>query len=149
MVNTSVDSIDVSKGVVRGVNAAGNDIPAEMVIIAIGVRPNIELAVAAEIKTGRGIIINEFQQTSQPNIYAAGDVAETIDNVTGELTVPAIWPIAVEQGRIAASNMTGQKALYDGTVTMNAVEIDGIPLISIGDIERRRPGRRYSAYAVS
>jgi NAD(P)H-nitrite reductase large subunit len=139
LVNTSVDGIVAKNGVVSGVNAGGRTIPAEIVIMAIGVKPNMELAVAAGVKTGRGVTVNEFQQTSDPDIYAAGDVAETIDSLTGDLTVPAIWPVAVEQGRIAAANMAGYKELYDGTVAMNAVEIGGMPLVSIGDIEGR-PG---------
>jgi nitrite reductase (NADH) large subunit len=137
LVNTSVEKIAADKGVVSGVNAGGRIIPAEMVIMAIGVRPNMELAVAAGIKTGRGVTVNEFQQTSDQDIYAAGDVAETVDSLTGDLTIPAIWPVAVEQGRIAASNMAGYKETYDGTVAMNAVEIGGMPLVSIGDIEGR------------
>jgi nitrite reductase (NADH) large subunit len=139
LVNTGVDGIAVSNGVVSGVNTAGNVIPADLVIMAIGVKPSMELAVAAGLNTGRGITVNEFQQTSQIDIYAAGDVAEIVDSLTGELTIPALWPVAVEQGRIAASNMIGQKELYDGTMAMNAVEIGGMPLISIGDIEGR-PG---------
>lgn len=135
LVNTSVDGIVASNGAVSSVNAAGCVIPAEMVIMAIGVMPNMELAAVAGIKTGRGITVNECQQTSQPDIYAAGDVAETVDSLTGYLTVPAIWPVAAEQGRIAASNMAGHKKLYDYMAVMNAVEIGGMPLVSIGDID--------------
>ena len=137
LVDTGVDAIVADHGVVGGVNAGGRVIPADLVIMAIGVKANMALAVAAGIETGRGIIVNEFQQTSDPDIYAAGDVAETVDPLTGERTIPAIWPVAVEQGRIAASNMAGSRAAYDGTVAMNAVEIAGMPLVSIGDIEGR------------
>jgi nitrite reductase (NADH) large subunit len=133
--NTCVEGILVSQGAVSGVNTSTGTIPAELVIMAIGVKPNVELAAAAGIKTGRGITVDEYQQTSAPDIYAAGDSAETIDSLTGNVTVPAIWPVAVEQGRIAASNMAGQKKMYDGMAAMNAVEIGGLPLVSIGDIE--------------
>ncbi len=135
LVNTTVEGIAVSQGAVSGVRLAGGVLPAEMVVMAIGVKPNKELAAATGIKTGRGIIVNEFQETSIPDMYAAGDAAEVLDPLTGELTVPAIWPVAVEQGRIAASNMAGFKETYDGTAAMNAVEIGGMPLVSIGDIE--------------
>lgn len=137
LVNTGVDAIVADNGVVSGVNAGGRVIPADMVIMAIGVKPNIALAVAAGIETGRGITVNEFQQTSDPDIYAAGDAAETIDPLSGDRTIPAIWPVAVEQGRIAASNMAGYRAACDGMVAMNAVEVAGMPLVSIGDIEGR------------
>lgn len=151
-VNTGVDGITAANGMVHGVEVGGGVTPADMVIMAIGVKPNIGLAVAAGISTGHGITVDEFQQTSVPDIYAAGDAAETIDNMTGKLTVPAIWPVAVEQGRTAAYNMAGQKKAYNGRiVAMNAVEIAGMPLVSLGDIEGQ-PGddilvaHRHDAY---
>jgi nitrite reductase (NADH) large subunit len=119
------------------VNAGGRVLPADMVVMAVGVKPNMELAVAAGIETGRGIIVDEFQGTSDPDVYAAGNVAETVDPLTGDRTIPATWPVAVAQGRIAASNMAGVRATYDGMVAMNALEIGGMPLVSIGDIEGR------------
>jgi NAD(P)H-nitrite reductase large subunit len=119
--------------------------------MAVGVKPNMELAVAAGIETGRGITVDEFQGTSDPDVYAAGDAAETLDPLTGDRTIPAIWPVAVAQGRIAASGMAGGRATYDGMVAMNAVEIGGMPLVSIGDIEGRTgdevlAARRNGAY---
>jgi nitrite reductase (NADH) large subunit len=135
LVDTGVDGIVADNGAVSGVNAGGRLIPADMVIMAIGVKPNITLAAAAGIETGRGITVNEFQQTSDPDIYAAGDAAEMIDPLTGDRSIPAIWPVAVEQGRIAASNMAGYRAACDGMVAMNAVEVAGMPIVSIGDIE--------------
>ena len=137
LVGTGVDAITADRGAVGGVNAGGRVLPAEMVVMAIGVKPNMELAVAAGIETGRGITVDEFQGTSDPDVYAAGDAAETVDPLTGDRTIPATWPVAVAQGRIAASNMAGGRAIYDGMVAMNAVEIGGMPLVSIGDIEGR------------
>ncbi len=137
LVGTGVDAIAADRGAASGVNAGGRVLPAEMVVMAIGVKPNMGIAVAAGIETGRGIIVDAFQVTSDPDIYAAGDVAETVDPLTGDRTIPAIWPAAVAQGRTAASNMAGGRATYDGMVAMNAVEIGGMPLVSIGDIEGR------------
>jgi len=151
-VNTDVDSIIAANGVVNGVDVAGSVLPADMVIMAVGVKPNIGLAVAANIRSGHGITVDELQQTSVSDIYAAGDAAETIDSLTGTLSVPAIWPVAVEQGRTAAYNMAGQKKTYNGKiVAMNAVDVAGIPLVSLGDIEGQ-PGddiliaHRHDAY---
>jgi NAD(P)H-nitrite reductase large subunit len=137
LVGTGVDAIAADRGAVSGVNAGGRVLAAEMVVMAIGVKPNMKLAVAAGIETGRGIIVDAFQRTSDPDVYAAGDAAETMDPLTGDRTIHAIWPAAVVQGRIAASNMAGVRAAYDGMVAMNAVEIGGMPLVSIGDIEGR------------
>ena len=137
LVGTGVDAITADRGAVSGVNAGGRVLPAGVVVMAIGVKPNMGIAVAAGIETGRGIIVDAFQGTSDPDIYAAGDVAETVDPLTGDRTIPAIWPVAVAQGRVAASNMAGVRATYDGMTAMNAVEIGGMPLVSIGDIEGR------------
>lgn len=137
LVGTGVDAIAMDRGTVSGVNAGGRVLPTDLVVMAVGVKSNMELAVAAGIETGRGIIVDEFQGTSDPDVYAAGDAAETVDPLTGDRTIPATWPVAVAQGRIAASNMAGGRATYDGLAAMNAVEIGGMPLVSIGDIEGR------------
>jgi NAD(P)H-nitrite reductase large subunit len=139
MVNTAVENIIVTDGAVNGIKLEGGMLLTEMVIMSVGVKPNTELAVAAGVATQRGITVNEFQQTSHQDIYAAGDCAEAVDNLTGSLTIPATWPVAVEQGRIAGHNMAGCKALYGGSVAMNSVEIAGTPLVSVGDIEGK-PG---------
>jgi nitrite reductase (NADH) large subunit len=151
LVGTGVNAIVADRGAVSGVSAGGRVLPAEMAVMAIGVKPNMELAVAAGIETGRGITVDEFQRTSDPDVYAAGNVSETVDPLTGDRTIPATWPVAVSQGRIAASNMAGGRATYDGMVAMNAVEIGGMPLVSIGDIEGRTgdevlAARRNGAY---
>jgi NAD(P)H-nitrite reductase large subunit len=137
LTDTGVDAILADRGAVSGVNAAGRVLPADLVVVAIGVKANMELAAAAGIETGRGILVDEFQRTSDPYVFAAGDAAETVDPLTGQRAIPATWPVAVAQGRIAAVNMAGGSATYDGMVAMNAVEIGGLPLVSMGDIEGR------------
>jgi NAD(P)H-nitrite reductase large subunit len=71
-------------------------------------------------------------QTSHENIYAAGDVAETLDLAAGEYAVNALWTCAVQQGRIAGKNMIGNRAEYSGSLGMNSLNFWGIPLISFG-----------------
>jgi len=110
-------------------------LPCEMVVVAVGTKPNAGLARAAGLEVDRGIIVDRRQQTSSPDIYAAGDVAEIVDPLTGKRTVPAIWPVAVEQGEVAAANMAGGQAEFTGGLASNAVEVAGVPLISVGDIE--------------
>jgi len=70
--------------------------------------PNISLLKDSGIKVNRGVIIDEYCRTNVENIYAAGDVAEGIDGLTGEYAVNATWPNAVEQGTIAGLNMAGK-----------------------------------------
>jgi NAD(P)H-nitrite reductase large subunit len=71
-------------------------------------------------------------QTSQPDIYAAGDVAEAMDNLLGAPRPVPILPVAARQGRVAGVNMAGGQAKYDGSVAMNAVDVVGLPTISVG-----------------
>ncbi len=131
---SAMEEIEVSDGAVKGVKVAGRTMPADMVIMALGVRPNTELAAAAGLAVGKGITVNEFQQTSDQDIFAAGDCAEAVDNLSGSQTIQATWPVAVEQGSVAAYNMAGYKTLFGGSVAMNSVEIAGIPLVSVGDV---------------
>jgi len=135
MAGTEVRAILSRDGAVTGVQVEGAELPCEMVVMAVGVKPNVELAKAAGIEVGRGITVDARQLTSVADIYAAGDAAECLDPLTGSRVVPAIWPIAVEQGEVAASNMIGGDSEFKSGLAMNAVEIAGIPLISIGDIE--------------
>lgn len=111
----------------------GQGLEADFVIIAIGTKPNIELAKESGVTINRGIPVNEFMQTNIPDIYAAGDVAETIDIVTGQKGLTPIWPNAVSQGRVAAYNMAGHKLPYGGLIGMqNSVEFREIPAIAMG-----------------
>lgn len=135
--STEVTEVVTDGGAVAGVKVPGLVIPADMLVMAIGVKPNAELARKAGIAVGRGIVVDATQQTSIADIYAAGDVAETMDRLTGETVVPATWPVAIEQGRVAAANMTGQTARFDGSMAMNSVDIAGLALVSMGDIEGR------------
>ena len=98
------------------------EIDCQLVIVGKGVVPNIDLVSNTDIRTHRGIVVDDELQTSHPDIYAAGDVAETKDVVTGKQTVNAIWPSAAEQGRIAGANMTGAHQKYPGSMRMNSAE---------------------------
>lgn len=110
----------------------GKKISCELVIIGKGVAPNTDLAKAAKIKVASGIVVNEYMQSSEKNIYASGDVAEAIDITRNEARVNAIWPVAVEQGKIAGLNMAGKKTQYEGSSMMNATDFFGLATISIG-----------------
>jgi NADPH-dependent 2,4-dienoyl-CoA reductase/sulfur reductase-like enzyme len=97
--------------------SSGRECPAQLVVLGIGVRPENRLALQAGLEVGPrgGIRINEFLQTSDPDIFAVGDAVETTDFVTGEGTqVPLAGP-ANRQGRIAADNVFGRKSRYRGT----------------------------------
>jgi len=115
---------------VSGVLLEGGEVlPAEMVIVSAGVRPALELAKLLDLDHDKGVKVDEQMKTSQPGIYAAGDVAEFKGIPYG------IWTAATEQGQIAGTNMAGGHALYKGTVIANTLKVAGIDLASAGNID--------------
>ena len=107
----------------------GEHLPAEMVIISAGVRPNLGLADALGVDHDKGIKVDEYLRTNQEGIYAAGDVAEYQGMPYG------IWTAAMEQGKIAGTNMAGGDMRYGGTVMANTLKVVGIDLASAGNID--------------
>ncbi len=112
--------------------SSGKTLKTGLLIMAVGVRPDIELAKGTELKVNRGLVVNKNMETNIPGIYAAGDAAEGKDFLSGENAVIAIWPVAARQGSVAGFNMAGKKAEYDGMFPMNSVTILGVPSISFG-----------------
>ena len=107
----------------------GESLSAQMVIISAGVRPNMELAQPLGLETDKGIKVDERLRTNQPDIYAAGDVAEFRGMPYG------IWPAAMEQGKIAGTNMAGGDSVYKGTTMANTLKVVGVDLASAGEID--------------
>jgi len=107
----------------------GETLPCRMVIISAGVRPNLELAKALGLEHDKGIKVDERMRTNQPDVFAAGDVAEFKGIPYG------IWPAAMEQGQVAGRNMAGKEAVYKGTVMANTLKVVGIDLASAGEID--------------
>jgi len=112
----------------------GRVLPTDIVLACTSVRPNADLAKAAGIATRRGILVDDYMQTSHADIYAAGDVAEH-DGVTF-----CRQPFAVEQGKIAAFNALGGKRPYRGHIPSTLLKLTGIDLLSIGQIDTNSNG---------
>lgn len=110
----------------------GTEIPTSLLIVAVGVRPNLALVKGTTIKTDRGIVVDEFMRTSAEAVYAAGDCAQGLDFLSKENAVIAIWPVAARQGKVAGLNMSGVQTPYPGLFAMNSVQIMDIPTISFG-----------------
>ncbi len=110
----------------------GEVVPCQLLIMAAGVRPNLEFLEGTGIQKRQGLLVDAHQQTSLKGIYAAGDVAETTDMLSGQRVVIAIWPEALNQGRIAGLNMAGVPTRYEGSMAMNVTSVLGLPVASLG-----------------
>ncbi|MGE5629675.1 MAG: NAD(P)/FAD-dependent oxidoreductase [Caulobacteraceae bacterium] len=109
----------------------GQKTECDMVVYCKGVRPNMHFIDKSACDRD-GIITNKFMMAQMPGIYAAGDVACTMEITENAYHNISIWPNAVEQGRIAGLNMAGGKYEYRGSLSRNSLEILGLPFIRMG-----------------
>ena len=112
--------------------APKTELKADIVIVGKGVRPNIGNLRDLGFNIGQGIRVDSSLATSVPNVYAAGDIAETWDIVRQQYTVNATWPNATTQGRIAGANMCGGHEVYPGSLSLNSVDFFGLSAMSAG-----------------
>jgi NAD(P)H-nitrite reductase large subunit len=130
---TTIDKVLTSAGAVRGVHlASGHTIYCQMLVVAVGVEPNVEYLRSSGLVLGRGVVVDEFMRTSAPDVYAAGDLAEAQDLLAGRKRPIPILPLAYRQGLIAGRNMAGAQETYRGGLAMNAIEICDVPTIAVG-----------------
>jgi apoptosis-inducing factor 3 len=113
----------------------GERLPADLVVAGIGVRPNEELATHSGIRSERGIIVDEYLETSVPRVFAAGDVARYIDARTGERIRVEHWVHAQRMGQCAARNMLGQRLRFDAIPFFWSQHYD-VAISYIGHAER-------------
>lgn len=118
---------------------SGDTFTVDLAVVATGVRPNVRYLQNGTVSLNKGVLVNEYLQTNQPDIYAAGDVAETRDFLSDERSIYAIWPTAIDQGRAAGANMAGKKLAYPGSLGMNVVELFNVTLAQLGRF-REGPG---------
>ncbi|UCH37212.1 MAG: NAD(P)/FAD-dependent oxidoreductase [Candidatus Bathyarchaeota archaeon] len=110
----------------------GTQIPCDVLVIAIGVIPRIELVEGTPLRVNRGIVVDRFMQTSASDIYACGDVVETFDFLTKEHRLLPFWPLAHQGGRIAGYNMAGKPLSNSGGTMMTALKAFGVAIVSLG-----------------
>ena len=111
----------------------GRIFPGQMVIQSVGVKPNTAFLAGSGIALNMGIPVNPLMETNIPGVYAAGDVAVTVDSITGERTNNATWPAASRQGTVAGTNMAGGKVSYVHNLSLNALHLCGIPVMAAGN----------------
>jgi nitrite reductase (NADH) large subunit len=132
---TEIAQILGRDGKVTGVQTTtGEIIPCKMVAVGVGVKPRMELAQSAGLKTERGILTNEYLQTSDPDIFAAGDAAQIFDLATKQSMIDNLWFPGRIQGRIAALNMAGKKQPYYRTAAVNVVRLAEVMITIIGAV---------------
>ncbi|MBC7131011.1 NAD(P)/FAD-dependent oxidoreductase [Candidatus Bathyarchaeota archaeon] len=110
----------------------GSRVECDLVIMAAGVKPNVELAKDAGLAVNNGILVNNRMETNVKDVYAAGDVAEAPHMLYDESRVTLLWPIAYKQGSVAGANMAGGFKEYEGSLDMNSLELFHLPIISVG-----------------
>jgi len=132
--DTAVEAF-TGKQVVDGVELAGGErLQADAYIAATGVKPNIDWLMYSGVETGWGVIVDDYLRTNVEGVYAAGDVAETRDRMSGERYVHAIFPNAVEQARVVAGGLLGRAEPYAGAESMNSLKHLGVEVIAAGTL---------------
>lgn len=140
--STTIKTIEGKGGSVTGCLLENSEtIPCQMVVMAVGVRPRVELAAGAGLSTGRGIVVDPHMRTSHPAIYAAGDVAQ-VRNILDETEQPIpIWPVAAATGKVAGANMVGADKVFEGAFPANSITLFERAAIAAGITEPPQDAR--------
>ncbi|MCA9918432.1 MAG: NAD(P)/FAD-dependent oxidoreductase, partial [Anaerolineales bacterium] len=138
--NTEVEEIlGDRKGRVRAVRLKdGSEFKCNLVGVAIGVKPLIDVVANSPIATDRAILVNERLETNVPHVYAAGDCAQVYDRWTGKHMLDILWPSAVAEGNAAGLNMVGKPYEYQKGSPFNACLLFGLHITTVGQINPRR-----------
>ncbi|MFX0057973.1 MAG: NAD(P)/FAD-dependent oxidoreductase [Candidatus Heimdallarchaeota archaeon] len=111
---------------------SGRQIVADLAVVTIGMRPNIEFLEDSGIKVDKGVLVDMYMKTNFPNIFAAGDVAQIYDPLYETQTLHPTWGNAKRQGKIAAKNMVVGNVEYKGTIPIQTIKIFGFTAIAVG-----------------
>ncbi len=141
--NTTVESALGDEKVNSVLLKTGKKIECDLLITAVGVIPNTELVKDSDMKVNRGIIVNEYMETSIKNIYAAGDVAEGYDFLNKENRVAAVLPNAYKQGETAGINMAGVKKIFPSSFAFNSINLFGFKINTAGITAKRNSSTEF------
>ena len=122
---------------VRAVRIGNEEVQADLVLVATGVKATVDLAREAGLEVNRGIVVNEHLQTNDPDIYAIGDCAEVIDAVTGERTLSQLGTSAVRMAKVAAEHIAGKNVSFRPVFNTAITELFGLEIGTFGITEER------------
>jgi NADPH-dependent 2,4-dienoyl-CoA reductase/sulfur reductase-like enzyme/rhodanese-related sulfurtransferase len=136
--NNGVKSFKARGSVTDVILSDGTTIESDIILLAIGVKPNGSLAIESGLKTNErgGVIVDAYLRTSDPNIYALGDMIEVEDFVSGQKTMVPLAGPANKQGRIVADNITGLNKTYNGTQGTSVAKVFDMTVASTGNNEK-------------
>jgi len=124
--------IEDARGRKRLSFASGPPTVCDVVIMATGIRTNLEWLKGSGITVNRGVVVDDHLRAGAPGVYAAGDIAEGRDLISGRPAVHAIEPTAQEHGRVVGANMAGKNVRYRGSLIINIVEVCHLDVASFG-----------------
>ena len=131
-VGAAAEAFEGRGRVERAILSDGSTLPCDMVVIGKGVLPALSFVPRHRIAVDLGILVDAHQETGVEGIYAAGDVAEAADIARKSRWVNAIWPEAVDQGRIAGMNMAGRSVAHPGSLSRNVIRIFDMDVMTGG-----------------
>lgn len=132
---TQLACIEGKDGKVAGVETdKGEKIKCQLLAVGIGVQPRMELAKTAGLRTDRGILTDEYLQTSAQDIFAAGDVAQVLDTASGKAGLDTLWGTALSHGHAAGRNMAGEHTPYRKAIAFNVTRLAGLTTTIIGAV---------------
>jgi len=129
---STVEAVASKNGQVEVLLKGGDTLVADMIAVAAGVKPNLSCVAGGPCAVSRGVLVDERMESDCVDIFAAGDVAEAKEFLSDERAIHAIWPTAVDQGRVAGTNMAGKRMPYPGSLGMNVVELFDVTLAELG-----------------
>lgn len=121
------------------VTSDGDEIPCQFLGLTTGVTPNIDVIAASEVETDRGVLVNEYLETSAPDIYAIGDCAEFREEGIGYRRIDQLWYTGRQQGKTVARTICGHRTAYKSPVFFNSAKFFNIEYQTYGKIEANPP----------
>lgn len=131
LLSSKVESLEGDEKVGRAVLTEG-EVSGDIFIVAAGITANYDSIKLNGLKIGNGIEVNEYMETSLPDIYAAGDVAEAYELISGQKRLVPILPNAYLQGRTAGFNMAGERKAFSGSLAFNSLPVLGLNMVTAG-----------------